>query len=43
MCTAVTPSGARFPVLVEWMDVRAVMCARHQLLLSYSPCRNALP
>ncbi len=42
MCTAPTPSGARHPVLVDWLDVRAVACARHRLLLSYAPSRDAM-
>lgn len=42
-CRVSDEAGDRYPVLVDWLDVRSIACREHQLLLSQYVPRAALP
>jgi len=42
-CFVRTAGGRRYPVLVSWLDARAIACVQHRLLLTYQPATEATP
>lgn len=42
-CAVATSRSRRYPVLVDWLDARAIACVQHRLLLSYQPAEDAMP
>lgn len=43
LCSIAVPGGHRYPVVVDWLDVRAIACCKHRLLLTYQPTEGAMP